>query len=159
VFESLDQAQTINGLIMEHYNDIIGQLNRGGYRPIYDIDIDGSVFWEVWIEGFWNSVLLRPWEWMDCGAADDEDLQRAVFSLTRLYEIASTPSTDLEPMETDEELEDLAPDLIPLAVETLHRARLARANTGPANENRPKVGRNDPCPCGSGKKFKKCCLN
>jgi len=23
----------------------------------------------------------------------------------------------------------------------------------------PKVGRNDPCPCGSGKKFKHCCLN
>jgi hypothetical protein len=23
----------------------------------------------------------------------------------------------------------------------------------------PKVGRNDPCPCGSGKKFKKCCMN
>ena len=22
----------------------------------------------------------------------------------------------------------------------------------------PKVGRNDDCPCGSGKKFKKCCL-
>jgi preprotein translocase subunit SecA len=23
----------------------------------------------------------------------------------------------------------------------------------------PKAGRNDPCPCGSGKKFKKCCLH
>ena len=23
----------------------------------------------------------------------------------------------------------------------------------------PKVGRNDPCPCGSGKKHKKCCLS
>jgi preprotein translocase subunit SecA len=23
--------------------------------------------------------------------------------------------------------------------------------------NTPKVGRNDPCPCGSGKKYKKCC--
>ncbi len=23
----------------------------------------------------------------------------------------------------------------------------------------PKVGRNDPCPCGSGKKFKRCCMN
>jgi uncharacterized protein YecA (UPF0149 family) len=23
--------------------------------------------------------------------------------------------------------------------------------------NPPRVGRNDPCPCGSGKKFKKCC--
>lgn len=21
------------------------------------------------------------------------------------------------------------------------------------------IGRNDPCPCGSGKKYKKCCLN
>jgi uncharacterized protein YchJ len=23
----------------------------------------------------------------------------------------------------------------------------------------PKVGRNDPCPCGSGKKHKKCCMD
>ncbi|MBU5428438.1 SEC-C domain-containing protein [Tissierella pigra] len=23
---------------------------------------------------------------------------------------------------------------------------------------RQKIGRNDPCPCGSGKKYKKCCL-
>ncbi len=23
--------------------------------------------------------------------------------------------------------------------------------------NQPKIGRNDPCPCGSGKKYKKCC--
>ncbi len=25
--------------------------------------------------------------------------------------------------------------------------------------NPPKTGRNDPCPCGSGKKYKKCCLH
>ena len=34
-------------------------------------------------------------------------------------------------------------------------------NHGPAEEpyrrETPKVGRNEPCPCGSGKKFKKCC--
>jgi len=28
---------------------------------------------------------------------------------------------------------------------------------GPIRRTEPKVGRNDPCPCGSGKKFKKCC--
>ncbi|MDO9471295.1 MAG: SEC-C metal-binding domain-containing protein [Nitrosomonas sp.] len=22
-----------------------------------------------------------------------------------------------------------------------------------------KIGRNDPCPCGNGRKYKKCCLN
>jgi hypothetical protein len=29
----------------------------------------------------------------------------------------------------------------------------------PHREPSRKIGRNDPCPCGSGKKFKKCCLN
>jgi uncharacterized protein YecA (UPF0149 family) len=29
----------------------------------------------------------------------------------------------------------------------------------PFKRTSPKVGRNEPCPCGSGKKYKKCCLN
>ena len=31
------------------------------------------------------------------------------------------------------------------------------ATEAPAHHGQPKVGRNDPCPCGSGRKFKKCC--
>jgi preprotein translocase subunit SecA len=27
----------------------------------------------------------------------------------------------------------------------------------PIRRKTPKIGRNDPCPCGSGKKYKKCC--
>ena len=27
----------------------------------------------------------------------------------------------------------------------------------PHRKIQPKIGRNDPCPCGSGKKYKKCC--
>lgn len=27
----------------------------------------------------------------------------------------------------------------------------------PVRRAEPKVGRNDPCPCGSGRKYKKCC--
>lgn len=35
-----------------------------------------------------------------------------------------------------------------------------RAGTSPqTRRDSPKVGRNDPCPCGSGKKFKRCCLH
>ena len=26
------------------------------------------------------------------------------------------------------------------------------------SRNDPKIGRNEPCPCGSGKKYKKCCV-
>ena len=35
----------------------------------------------------------------------------------------------------------------------------ASESNQPIERANPKVGRNDPCPCGSGKKFKKCCLN
>lgn len=33
----------------------------------------------------------------------------------------------------------------------------ARNKQAPAVRENPKVGRNDPCPCGSGRKYKKCC--
>jgi len=35
--------------------------------------------------------------------------------------------------------------------------RRRRRKTKPKRRSTPKVGRNDPCPCGSGKKYKKCC--
>ncbi|HYC56751.1 MAG TPA: YchJ family protein [Candidatus Binatia bacterium] len=33
----------------------------------------------------------------------------------------------------------------------------AAPEQAPMRRDSPKVGRNDPCPCGSGRKFKKCC--
>ena len=30
-------------------------------------------------------------------------------------------------------------------------------NSGTVRNEEPKVGRNEPCPCGSGKKYKHCC--
>jgi len=33
------------------------------------------------------------------------------------------------------------------------------ASLDPVKRDGPKIGRNDPCTCGSGKKFKKCCIN
>jgi len=35
----------------------------------------------------------------------------------------------------------------------------ATAVKKPSRRNNDKVGRNDPCPCGSGKKYKQCCVN
>lgn len=35
--------------------------------------------------------------------------------------------------------------------------KFVSASTPPAERESAKVGRNDPCPCGSGKKWKKCC--
>jgi preprotein translocase subunit SecA len=42
-------------------------------------------------------------------------------------------------------------DIVSQAAEDLNKPKPKPVRSG------PKVGRNDPCPCGSGKKFKNCC--
>ncbi len=159
LFEDEQQANTIVNLIMGRYNSIIRELDRGAYKPLYQIDTDGSVLWEFWIEGFWRAMSLRPDGWLAFGGDDDTPRQQALFLLGRLTELVLRPD-EFEPLDIDADLEDAATDIIPLQVEVLHRARLAIANpiAAAANQNQQKVGRNDPCPCGSGKKYKKCCL-
>ena len=44
------------------------------------------------------------------------------------------------------------------AEEVEHEYDFAGPDVEPYVREGPKVGRNDPCPCGSGKKYKKCCL-
>ena len=34
---------------------------------------------------------------------------------------------------------------------------ISQSKPQPIVNNGPKIGRNDPCPCGSGKKYKNCC--
>jgi preprotein translocase subunit SecA len=57
--------------------------------------------------------------------------------------------------------EEAAADTAPVSQAAARRGRVAVAAGGRAAARRPvgahKVGRNDPCPCGSGKKYKKCC--
>jgi preprotein translocase subunit SecA len=47
----------------------------------------------------------------------------------------------------------------PARYQMLPAGWLGRPDQNTTVSQRPgKVGRNDPCPCGSGKKYKKCCL-
>jgi len=66
------------------------------------------------------------------------------------------PLLDL-PQDVEDRLFAEAGDLIPACV--LDIADYWRATrTAPLRQSSgPKAGRNDPCPCGSGKKFKRCC--
>ncbi len=45
------------------------------------------------------------------------------------------------------------------ALDVLSRATDRPESSMPIVNAEPKVGRNDPCPCGSGKKYKKCCAS
>ena len=43
------------------------------------------------------------------------------------------------------------------AVKRINSARAPAEAGKPFRRKEPKIGRNAPCPCGSGKKYKKCC--
>ena len=61
------------------------------------------------------------------------------------------------------ELEYDPAGLMPFALGKLNQdsmpSRQPEVNPPLILQNKRRVGRNDPCPCGSGKKFKKCCMN
>ncbi len=71
---------------------------------------------------------------------------------------ASSPAEAFEPDDQDDGcLDDVARLLSSWPAFAPARPRAPSFNTPVRNPYR-NVGRNDPCPCGSGRKFKKCCL-
>ena len=146
------------GLIMALYNDITSRLDDPDtYEPLIEEDIDGTFLWEFWAEGFGKAIALRPWAWSTFKDRPDDDQAADAFGmLVALATIARATDEDPELYdELDEQVSYEAPQMIATCVIELHHDRLSNHQLKPRTE---KVGRNDPCPCGSGKKYKKCCL-
>jgi len=66
-------------------------------------------------------------------------------------------STNGEPPYCDPDRLDLCPNIRRVKLSDFRSQVSASAHTSGPRQTTPKVGRNDPCPCGSGKKCKKCC--
>jgi uncharacterized protein len=165
VFENLDHANRVLGLVMEHYNGIVRALmdRPKRYAPLFPVDErNGDVIWEIWVEGFERAVKLRPAAWQKLLSADD-DVAAAMRGMLRLVEAVADEQR--LPPEEREALTATAPENIARWITTLNAWRLA--NHPPMQDIAPmppqpfaaakKTGRNDPCPCGSGKKYKRCC--
>lgn len=161
LFEDEREARWHDDLVMEHHAAIVAALGRGPgrFKPFMEVDARRrEVMWELWIEGFAVALDLRPDAWDELADAAPEPVAEAYSGLTTLIGIASDES-DLERDVIDRLTED-APVLIPGWIELLDGWRVGRGvgGTAPAEPSAPaKVGRNDPCPCGSGRKHKKCC--
>ena len=76
------------------------------------------------------------------------------FSL--LMRLAELEENDTEPQEGDEALERDALLLIPHCAHKLYKAKSKLFEPKISTSSSNIVGRNDPCPCGSGKKYKQC---
>jgi uncharacterized protein len=161
VFEDDDQARTVLGAIMGRYNEILHALNSDpdAYEPVFWEGPDGEVIAADWAEGFVDAIRLRPEAWQQL-VEDPEALVLLIPILALCGDEEGGSPLELDPEENADLLAE-APELIPVCVAGMHRfwkerrGRPAAASTKQAKSL--KVGRNDPCPCGSGRKYKRCC--
>lgn len=107
----------------------------------------------TWAQGFWKAMALAPTEWSAIAA--DERLQPIITPLLGFIDVGDP---DFEPAEDIDERLDAAAADIPRAILLLRKIAQLRASRPAATRaRRNRVGRNDPCPCGSGQKYKRCC--
>jgi uncharacterized protein len=172
-FTESSNGRRLLELLMKHYNAVATALEKGTYSPIFDYRAaTDETFWQIWMEGFTQAIALSPESWSQFEEADDELIPSA-FTAMMILAAKADPEWLAEAGlsevgEEDEKafLED-APDIITESVFTLHDWRRSRdvarirsgADIAPTfmASRAEKVGRNEPCPCGSGKKYKKCC--
>jgi uncharacterized protein len=165
--DGIPEGERLLDLLFQHYNATATDLQRGVYSPIFDqVEHAGETVWEFWMDGFETAIALRPESWEKIDGADEET--RTAISMMVILGTLTHPDEPLPdgmtPL-TDEEKDELhreAPDLIADAVLVLSawaRSLGAQraASPDPESFRAEKVGRNEPCPCGSGKKYKKCC--
>ena len=162
-FDSHAQLERITGLIMRHFAGIIFRLQEDAEacEPLFDCAIypdsprefiDG----EMWAYGFMNGIALQRPDWQSC--FDDPD---SAGFLRPIYLLGTEElSEDDEALIATPEQREALSRLIPASVAGLYRFWLPvrRIVIDPAVPRElPKIGRNEKCPCGSGRKFKKCC--
>ncbi|MGE4449421.1 MAG: SEC-C metal-binding domain-containing protein, partial [Azospira sp.] len=116
-----------------------------------------------WCSAYLLGVDAAPEDWFDA-IADEEELEwldERLFPfmvLTGEAEAAAKEHGEEWPDGKEKaDMEKQCQDDLPLAVAEIHRFWLAKRNPATQRRDGDKVGRNDPCPCGSGKKYKQCC--
>jgi len=160
VWDSEDDFMEIFSLMMRHMNSISFMLmaHPADFEPIFmERKANGRTFTIVdeWCEGYMRGVAVAAEQW-DAGG---REMMRLLTPI-----LAFTGATNWKGHEfKEDEVEALQQTIAP-SVREIHAFWLARRNKhGPAAgtvcRSGPRVGRNDPCPCGSGKKYKKCCLH
>jgi uncharacterized protein len=106
-----------------------------------------------WVAGFEQAVHLLP------GLVELDDPQVAT-TLARLFSFLPDDEQGTAALVARERplesLEDAIGEVVACVAELYELTLPLRYKVDPVRRSAPKVGRNDPCPCGSGRKFKQC---
>ncbi|WP_348944884.1 UPF0149 family protein [Chitinibacter sp. FCG-7] len=178
-FEDHAEADEIFGLIRQHAASIkaafsVNRRDNPGENPLYVpvilSDEDQDEKWQetsgvYWASGFYAGIEARAQAWDALLEANDE-LDSAVEKILALAasdgddgdqspsdEVGAEPLKLLSIKERQERVAELPWHIEDVMYYVLEE-KFGKVEQVVREE--PKVGRNDPCHCGSGKKFKKC---
>jgi len=133
--------------------------------PLANLEVDAPL--SQWAQGFsiGYDYLEEVWD-AYVPAEFDEDLGASLMVLT-FFSSPQLAKAYHEESKGTHDLEQLARTVIEILPDAMreyaclgraiYRARREAGDLDQGPPALPKIGRNDPCPCGSGKKFKKCC--
>jgi|TARA_B100000809_G_scaffold226466_1_gene238130 uncharacterized protein len=164
-FQNDQDISDFMNLLMRHWNAIVKKLSEDEvFLPILFEDSDGKAKGNDWAKGFMRGMSLHQEDWSEL--MEDEDHGGSLVAIMALAH-ENDPDPKLRPYSepvSPERREDLIMGLSVGAVKIYkyfeshrHMSASNRSAGFTFRREEPKVGRNEPCPCGSGRKFKKCC--
>lgn len=163
VWEREQDVQKVMTLLMRHMNAIAVMLMEQpeDFEPIFlEHNYEGKTYTIVdeWCEGYMRAVALAADQWK----LHEREMMELLAPIVAFQGEHALQTHDLY---NDEEVRVLQ-EAIPVSIRKIHSYWLSKRTpigsqvpSAPMTVvGMPKVGRNDLCPCGSGKKYKKCCL-
>lgn len=159
-YESLQQAKEFMAVMMAFYNDIASTLqnNQPPRLILKRTSSDKQLDYQTWCEGYILGWALSTQEWLQPG---NEPLKKLTFPILFLSgafkEDAERRGKKSVPEEEDQKVWQECADILPQTIVAINNFWLSKRKQAPIKREQAKVGRNELCPCGSGKKFKQCC--
>ncbi len=158
MLQTLDTLWKDHLLSMDHLKEGIGLRGYGQKNPLQEYQREGFTLFEQMIGRFESEVVQRV---ATVQVAQQQPGQMRMVSASNAD--AAPPAGAAEPESRQPSAETVAMMQRLEArrkAEHERRAKMAHAGAQPKTEtvkrDAEKVGRNEPCPCGSGKKYKKC---
>jgi uncharacterized protein len=155
-YESSDQARRACELVMRFYNQCVSTLATENFGLLLYRREGGGEDLATWCAGYLEGVDLAAPSWYETG--DPDEVDELLFPFIVLAgELPDKEKRRFRPAEWRDLVKSCEGAIGDAIVEVREYWNALRNPPQTVRRETPKTGRNDPCPCGSGKKFKQCC--
>lgn len=159
-FASGSGMQRAIRLVLGYYNELVTTVGAPeGWEPFCyaGSSADDLSVGDEWVEGFMQGLELWPQDWAGrVPHHDAEAVSEALEAAIRPWESAGDEVADSVRLQWLADARDAIAEIRARWLDLDLPQPMPCAVDAPS-VGRSAAGRNDPCPCGSGKKFKKCC--